>query len=466
MEIVFGVILSLTAAVVGVWQISTRERDRPIHGPKDDGTLGIPHLQRWSMPSRQPRLGSLRRNMPFIDLNRIVVLGVALLIGAALVLGGVFAWDTWQEHRTPDLANQLDEVASMHATATSFTDTAHRYEALNQALTAANALIAEQGEGPIDQVYFERRDAIQADLDQLAHAVRITALQPIGAIPQPAAGTNSRLLMAGGRLFLLSDAFYQVDVTSRTLVKLIEPGDQVNGVQVGKITGVTWREDGPLLTDASHAYVYNLSLGTWSVLDLGSTEQVPTPPTDIAGIDVYDFNLYALDKATGMVVKFEGGDYAFGADQWSNAVASPELKNAIDFLVNGSVYALLPDGKIIKLYLGEVESVISPSLVPPFDSPVAFGSGTSGKYIYVVNGSDGRVARLDQDGRLVQQFVIDAPEADLNHVMDFVVDEATGIAYFVSPAGLYTTQLAAPPAQEQQDTSDQESEEPDSTATP
>ena len=44
-----GLVLSLTAAVVGVWGVT--RRDRPLHGPVDDGMLGLPRLQRWYRPA-------------------------------------------------------------------------------------------------------------------------------------------------------------------------------------------------------------------------------------------------------------------------------------------------------------------------------------------------------------------------------------------------------------------------------
>lgn len=448
MEIVFGVVLSLTAAVVGVWQISGRDRDRPIHGPRDDGTLGLPHLQRWSAQSRQPRFYTLRRNLPMLNIGRLIKAVIGLVLVAGLVFGAVSLYGFWQARSEARLTDELSDIQRMHVKATALTDSVKRYQALDQALTAANALVAEQGEGAIDQALLDARAAIQADLDNLTQISRIPTIQPIGAVPGPASGQRSRLIMGDGRLFLLAGSFYQVDVTSRTLVQLLAPGDTVAGIEVGELLGVAWREDGPIVIDAHHAYVYDLTLGNWTALDLGSSGDVPTPPTDIAGIDIYDFNLYALDHQTGLIVKFPGGDYSSGAQQWSNSVAAPELKSAIDLAVTGSIYALMPDGRVIKLYLGEVAAVIEPELIPAFDRPVAFGVGTSGKYLYVVNGSDGRVARLDLDGKLVQQFKFDSSVVAPSNVMDVAVDESTGIAYLVTGDGLYTMQFPAPPAEE------------------
>ncbi|HMM40961.1 MAG TPA: hypothetical protein PKA95_03585, partial [Thermomicrobiales bacterium] len=84
MELLVGLVLSLTAAVVGAWQIT--RRDRPLHGPIDDGTLGLPRVQRWNESYRPPRLQRLRSRSPRFELSRfaIALLVIVVVVGGAI----------------------------------------------------------------------------------------------------------------------------------------------------------------------------------------------------------------------------------------------------------------------------------------------------------------------------------------------------------------------------------------------
>ena len=81
-DLLAGVILAFSAAVVGVWQL-TVNRDRPIDEPRDDGTLGLPRLNRYDDSMHMPNLTSISRRMPRTPFNRVTAL-VALLLVAIL----------------------------------------------------------------------------------------------------------------------------------------------------------------------------------------------------------------------------------------------------------------------------------------------------------------------------------------------------------------------------------------------
>ena len=433
-----GFVLTLTAAVVGVWHIASR--DRPLHGPSDDGTLGLPHLQRWSEAQPKRRFGWLRESVPLLDIGRIMLGLVGIAVAVGLVLGGLFIWRQVTETPAQEAASNLGEIVTLHARANASADPATRYSLLVDAEQAAEAALASAPAAQADSISAELA-SVQEDLDRLTNMVRLDSIQPIGSVPKAAGAALPTLFTGNGRTYLLADALYEVEIGSNLLVELLRPGATVAGVMVGPLVGGAWRGDGPVVVDAERAYAFDPVRGEWDWETLGKLEEGAPLSAEITSAGVFDLNLYLLDGATGRILKFTGGDYEAEPEDWAAGVATEELMRATDVAIDGNIYVLMPDGSILKFFLSNLQALIQPRIQPAFDSASALTTAASG--FYVVNGSDGRIARISDDGTLLQQFSPRDPDMEITDLRDVVVDESTGIALLLTGDALYTTRLVA-----------------------
>ncbi|MEZ4521063.1 MAG: hypothetical protein R3A46_05405 [Thermomicrobiales bacterium] len=328
--------------MVGVWHIAGR--DRPLYGPPDDGTLGLPHLQRWSDTQPKRRFGRLRESVPFLDVGRIFLALALIVVLAGVVLGSVYAWGRFTSSPAEQASSNLGEIVTLHARANSSPDLSTRYALLTKAEETARAALAGAPSSQSDSIRREL-ESIQQDLDRMTRMVRLESIQPVGSVPVSAPDALPELFAGGGRTYLVADALYEVEVSSNHLVELLRPGDDVAGVAVGTLLAGAWRGDGPMVMDADRAYVFDSVRGEWDWEELGDMADAPAIE-EVRSVGVFDLNLYLLDGSQGRIVKFSGGDYESEPEDWARGVASEELMNASDLLIDGNIYCLAPDGSI------------------------------------------------------------------------------------------------------------------------
>ncbi|CAN5622684.1 hypothetical protein BH23CHL2_BH23CHL2_06130 [soil metagenome] len=377
-----------------------------------------------------------------LDIGRIFVVLLALTLVAALIAGSVFVWGRVTSSPAEQASSNLSEIVTLHARANASPDLATRYSLLVEAETAAVRALESAPADQADSIVAEHR-AIQEDLDRLTRMVRIEAIQPVGGIPEAASLALPALFDGGGRTYLLADALYEVDIATNQLVELLRPGETVAGEIVGPLLAGTWRGDGPIVVDSERSYIFDPVRGQWDWEALGDLEGEPVTG-EVLSAGVFDLNLYLVDGENGRIMKFSGGDYESAPEDWAPGVAPEELKQASDIIIDGNIYVLQPDGSILKFFLNKLAALIKPEIQPPFDSASALVDAGSGYYI--VNASDGRIARISEDGTLIQQFSPRNAEVALGHLKDAIIDESTGIALLLTGEALYTTRLV--PSQE------------------
>ena len=438
MEILAVLLVGLTAAVVSVWRIS-HTNNRPIHGPRDDGTLGLPHLQHWSEGRKARRFEGARRVAPRVEFSRIIV---ALVVLGVLTAGGFFIYTQLRGDETVDpgqVESQLAAIITLHAQANNAADPAGAYAILIEAQERANRLAGAFAEGEVDQRVIEQQQSIAAELSQLTKLTVLDAVQIVGGVPPAPEGVQARLFSGGGRVYLLSDALYQVDVTGKTLVRLLGAGDQVGDQAAGTLLAAAWREDGPYVVDGAAGYVYDHTRGAWSREPLGVIDG--EGPPQVSAIAVFDYNLYVLEESSGRILKYAGGDYEAPPDDWNMGAASDDLQNATDMVVDGNIYVGLTDGRILHLFLSTLKATFTPQALPPVDAASGLAASPDVSAFYIMNESDGRILKLDAGGQLLQQYETGPELPSLEGITDLVVDEGTGIAYVLAGDALYATRL-------------------------
>ena len=439
-ELLAGLVLSLTAAVVGVWGVT--RRDRPLHGPVDDGMLGLPKLQRWDVSYRPPRMQRLRSRFPRVEISRFVI-----AFCVVVVLGALAAFVYSRSAEESLLAEQtfeseLAKVGQRRQEALAADDLTTAWAMLIDARSKLEQVAELSDDGANDPAVVAEQAAIDEQLSRLSGLQQVVSVQTVGAVPAPPDGSTARLVSGDGRVYLLSDAIYQIDVASSALVLLLQPGDMVDNVPVETLRAAAWRENRLMVIDARRAYIFDPTTGGWSVEKLGTFDSEGF--TDVAAGDTFDFNLYLLARGSGQILKFQAGLYENDPEDWTGGLAREDLMMAVDMAVDGDVWVLLEDGRILNFFRSRLEATIEPEVVPPLERMSAIHTTAKSDFLYVTSATDGRILRLTREGELVQQLTTGGEDSAIAGADDLVVDEASGIAYVLANETVYTLRL--PPA--------------------
>jgi hypothetical protein len=441
-ELLAGLVLSLTAAVVGVWGVT--RRDRPLHGPIDDGMLGLPRLQRWDTSYRPPRMQRLRSRFPRVQISRFVIVFCAIVS-----IAGAAAFVYSRSNEKADLneqpfASALATVVERRNEALAADDLAAAWAILIDAREDLEQ-VAALAETDADEAQLAvERAAIAEQMTKLSGMSRVANVQTVGAVPAALEGVTSRLVSGDGRVYLLSNAIYQVDVASSSLVLLLQPGDMVDNVPVETLRAAAWRENRLMVIDAKRAYIFDPTTGGWTVEKLGTFDVEGF--TDVAAGDTFDFNLYLLARGSGQILKFQAGLYENNPEDWTGGVAREELTQATDMTVDGDVWVLMPDATILNFFRSRLEATIEPQIVPPVERTSAIFTTAESPFLYVMSETDGRILRLTREGQLVQQLTTGGEDSPIAGADDLVIDEKSGIAYVLSNETVYTLRIPEAPA--------------------
>lgn len=442
MELLAGLVLSLTAAVVGAWQIT--RRDRPLHGPIDDGTLGLPRIQRWDESYHPPRFQRLRSQFPRFELSR---LGIVLFI-ILLVAGGAFALYTRSVSQNASREDRfsvgISRVNQHTAEARSVTDPAVAYTALVDARAELDRLAPLASDDTSRDEVAALRGTIDTALADLSVSTPVVGTQIIGNYPAAPAGVVPQVITAGGRLFMLSDAVYEIDPINSVLVQLLKPGDVVSDAPVLVPRALTWREDRLMVIDATRAYTLDSSTGQWQAQSLSTPDTAGYVNTIAA--EAFDGNLYLLMPADGKILKFPADAYGATPEDWVGTVAKEDLKSAVDFAVDGHVYVLLRDGRVLDFLRSRLKTTFAPAIIPPLSNATSIVAEPNQAFIYLLHGPDGRILRLTRDGALTQQITAGDAADRLRGAIGLTVDEEKSIAYVLTETSVVTVRLPAPPA--------------------
>jgi hypothetical protein len=445
-ELFAGLLLSLSAAVVGVWQVT--KRDRPIHGPRDDGTLGLPHLQRWSDSYQAPRFERVRRVSPRMQIHGVLIVVVVALAAVAAV---VFAAGQFWGRDSTDLAGfdaRLQEIATVRSQTDVGVATEMNFTELSNASVALDDLEASTTSDDLLERIGEERQAIESAMAQLTSSEYLGNIQVLGSLPAHTDDVTARLFSGGGRVYVFNGTLFELDQVSNTLVQLLAPGDLVGGDAVGKLLAATWNEDRPMVVDSNFAYMREPSDARWHRVPLGvfSAEG----HSNITAIDAFNRNLYYLTADSGQILRFDALDYSMEPDDWASGASRDLLERGVDLYIDGSIHVVLDNGTILTFFRSALERTLQPTVIPELERISAITSIYEGAYYFMADSASGRIVGVSNEGELYRQFVPRDDIPVLYGATDLVINEGNGITYVIANDTLYAVRISLPerPAQE------------------
>ncbi|HEX9989596.1 MAG TPA: hypothetical protein VGE45_14110 [Chloroflexia bacterium] len=309
---------------------------------------------------------------------------------------------------------------------------------------------------------------VQSDLDALSGIVRLTnvnllfdlaeADKAAGGEEKPAspAGATSQaheIVMQGNDAYILdksSNRVYRCSISAKNCTAILRSGDSAGGQKVGPLVAMTMRVGNVVaLDDNLTAYVYNTDISAWEAQPLGEAANLEKPK-DIAS---YDGHLYLLAAKPGQVSKYVAGRYGEAPDDWLKDVASIEqVQGPVSMAIDGAIYVLLADGKILAMQGGKVVRVIPAQAGG--SAPTSIFTSTDTRDLYVLHAQDGTITKISKEGQTIA--TLKPPPGEVSTVSGMTVDEGRGKLYLLEGRRVYEAALpgsvsqgeAAAPAQQ------------------
>ncbi|MGB9722514.1 MAG: hypothetical protein ACP5OO_06640 [Chloroflexia bacterium] len=193
--------------------------------------------------------------------------------------------------------------------------------------------------------------------------------------------------------------------------------------------------------------------GQWEfyTLTLSPTERVSwaDSPTDMEG---FQGHLYFLKSQMGRLLKYYCAFYEkWGPESWLQDPRNVRLSEAVDMAVDGSIYLLLRDGTVQRLFSRKHDRNIAYQdyrgmLYPAELAPAqVFTENWDDPYLYLVDRYVGRVLQLRKAGRPALVRDLRGPDdEDLRGLLGVVVLSEERLIYLVAGSRLYRAVLPTP----------------------
>jgi cell division protein FtsL len=151
------------------------------------------------------------------------------------------------------------------------------------------------------------------------------------------------------------------------------------------------------------------------------------------GLAAYLGNIYVLDKNASQILKFVEAKDGFTKTNYFTDT-TPDLSNAINITIDGSIWILFKDGSIQKFTKGKKDSFILSGFKESISNPTRIFTNADTKNIYILNTSKASILVFGKDGTYQSQYQSDI----LKGAKDFEVKEADKKVYVLSQNKVYS----------------------------
>ena len=381
----------------------------------------------------------------------MVALAIAIPLIVAFVVGVVYL--QWGKVREARLVELVEQAEAKHALALTASDKPTARGLLHEAqglLTEAQTLKAE------DPVVGGLQGEIQATLDKINNVVKLYWIGALQKYDDP--GSNpGRVIVSGIDVYVLDkgtdrvykyllnevgDGLQDLDVDP----VLLRKGDQRENIVVSDLVDMVWMPVGAgrqtsnllVLESGGSLLEYDPIFGL-AVLPVGDKDTWRYPQL----IGSYFGNFYLLDSQANQIFKYlptADGGYSNPPTAWFQI--DVDLTGVVDMTIDGYIYLLYADGRILKFMGGELAPFEQTELDEPLRGPTAIFTSPDEetKFLYVADAGNGRIVQFSKEGQFIRQFK--AAEAGvLNQLKSFHVDEIGSKFYILSGNTLYMANI-------------------------
>ncbi|RMF29636.1 MAG: hypothetical protein D6759_13495 [Chloroflexi bacterium] len=393
-----------------------------------------------AVPARPPRRRSEAEG------NVLLMAGVAIAIPILIALLVVALYI--QRSQTAYFQGLLEEARREMEVASSLTSDP---ETAREHWQAALGFLEEARQArPNDETAQRLYNQAQTALDRMEGTVRV---QP-ALLWDYGASRPYRLAVGPVQLFTLDPEAGEVvqhtlDATRANVVEKEAPviayrGQQVGEERMGALLDLVWMPAGGqrlqdallILAERNRLLEYN---PTWGLKRLALGQ--PPQPLVPRALGAFNGKLYILDGGSSQIWRYEPTAEGYGSPESYFVAPPPDLSQAVGMAIDGSIYVLLADGRIVKLFGGEPFPYQISGLEQPFVRPVAIaleGDKEEGA-IYVADAGADRIVALSKQGAFIHQIRADGDA--FAEITAMAVDGASRTLFLVARGRLFSFRL-------------------------
>ncbi len=291
-----------------------------------------------------------------------------------------------------------------------------------------------------------------------AAMLNVHLLQRLGTASMP-----RRLVVAQGWVYVLDTTTDVVlgfplkeDGVSLSInapVVILKRGQDFRGDVVRRLVDLAWVEpnldypDGALFIygEEGNLYIYKPTLGPPSITRQHLLGDLAAGMVTL--VDAFGDRFYVVHRQQNQIFTYEpvNGIYENPRAYFAQEVA-PELQNVLDIAIDGRIYLLMGDGKVLSYFNGVEDPSFTIRDLPEPVRPVvlAIESDPEQGRVFLGDSQRGRIIVLDKRGRFLYQYRLPALEDESYRLEALAVSEKSSVVYFVAADGLYAAPLPFP----------------------
>ena len=148
-----------------------------------------------------------------------------------------------------------------------------------------------------------------------------------------------------------------------------------------------------------------------------------------------------LDPSLNQILLYDP-DYGGLPEDYFPPPGEVDLAGVVDMAIDGQIYILYADGRILKFLGGQPAPFELTGLYEPLQNPTALFTSEEAKFLYVADAGNNRIVQLTKEGRFLRQFKA-GEGAAFDQLKGLVVLEKYNLLYFISGNKLYVTNIPA-----------------------
>jgi hypothetical protein len=173
-------------------------------------------------------------------------------------------------------------------------------------------------------------------------------------------------------------------------------------------------------------------------VDSGNSKVISKVWTSDALISAFAGNMYVIDKAGNAIYRYAGTGNSFGDKQnWLAAGTNVNFSNILQITIDGSIYALYPNSKVLKFSQGSPQNFNVSGVIPEIGNIDAIYANPDNQYIYLLDKAGSRVVVTDKKGVYKAQY----EDSLISGGINLVVSEADKKIILLTGDKLYSLDI-------------------------
>lgn len=357
----------------------------------------------------------------------IVAIGSILLLAQNLLVLSIRNNKIEEEKAYTDLAKPIEQKENQVAASLLYGNEDNAKKLLNEIKDLIAKLPRETGDQAKQYEIFEKK--LNEQLDKVGHVVKIENPKELAVFSNlnPNADPTNLILSPDGKIYSGDSGqktIYSLDLSNNLITAIagLDPDIKLLKYPAASKSGNIYYFNG--------GSVIQLNAKTEAIKSL--PVNIPDNPRNIAATAEYNNKLYLLDKQKNQIYRFNkrGSGFTAGAE-WMKEKA--DFSNAVSMSIDGRIYVLLSDGRLLKYLRGKKEDFTLDAVEPAIEQAAKVVVSKKLEYIYILEPSKQRLIVFNKNGDFLMQYQSDK----FTDLKDFAVDESAKKIYFLNGSSVY-----------------------------